>query len=92
MVSSHVLLDREDYKESIQEKIHRELRRQAVRVRDIFARWDHDRSNTISKASDSVTSSVAIAILNKSTKSSCLSCHLEYRLGLCQSQGSATRK
>lgn len=44
---AHVLLSKQEKGSSIQEVIHAELRRRAVRVQDLFKRWDCDKSNSI---------------------------------------------
>ena len=47
--TSHVKLDKSHQKESIQERIHQELRKNGKRVQDLFRQWDSDRSNSISR-------------------------------------------
>lgn len=45
----HVRLGKHEQKQSIQQKIHDACRAKGHRVRDIFLRWDCDKSNTVTK-------------------------------------------
>jgi len=45
----HVTLDKHEQKQSIQQTIHDACRAKGQRVRDIFLRWDCDKSNSVTK-------------------------------------------
>ena len=50
LVNTHVRLEKAQFKSSIQERIHEQLRKRGERVRDLLRRVDADRSNTVSLA------------------------------------------